>query len=677
MGAAGDGAAGEAGRTRRGSLGRGQPWLMAAVRRNPSRLRRRLASAAGSAAVLAALGVGMPGAAAAAGSGGIPPVAPRVGSNWQGLGYNQDPLHVGGLTWSDDSDAFDLLQKRVTYIRPGMVRIMVNRFWFDPEGTEDHQPVQYNWDTKEMTDVHKILDMYRDLKVPVQVGIWGTTQSPAKEDGQDTGQVYTSDAFADAQAALMKHLIIGKKFTNITRYSGINEPNGYSKTKHYSFDDWQTATRNLLDRLPDDDADPYHLKSRVVGPDMAGAGMSAYEGDLGLQSVTPDNSRTAQWLTWKFPADLKSFTARFYVNRIGVTDWSFWSSADGNTWNRVGTNSPLPKTTSIDNTQYPVTTKGTFPADSQQRYIKLVMPARPAGDTIERAIASFEATPAADGAATFVDPMNDLAKVSGSSTGWTPPRGKDNFWLKSMQTNPILVSGSDVHFYDYEVGLKDDPTLDPSYAERTVKTAVDQAHALHPGAPVIFSETGDQKPDVGQGQDPFVFATEYDQGIRMADLAVQETRAGLDGAAAWCLDGYDNDTKCGMWDHRDNDNDYKLRPWFYTWSLLCRYLPAHSIMYAPAPQDNGTTRELDAKLPNGGWTFVLVNRDKTNSAQFTVTEPTGHLQMNKYVYSPTSQKVDANGFPSTVGSPMDVSADSGFKVTVPANSVVMFTSMAP
>lgn len=652
--------------------------MMAAAMRDLSPSRRNLATAAISTTILAVLGASMPGVATAAGSDGIPPAAPRVGIDWQGLGYNQDPQHVDRIRWDDDHTAFELMKQRVGYISPGIVRINVHRFWFDPEGTEDHQPVVYDWDdndNKQMADLYKILGMYKEMNVPVQLGIWDTTQTPNKTDEPDEEE-YISDAFANAQAALMKHLIIDKAFTNITRYSGINEPNGYSeeKGKHYSFVDWQTATQKLLDRLPHNDQDPYHLRKRVVGPDMAGAGISAYEGDLGLKSVTADNSSTEQWLTWKLPAKPKSFTARFYVNHIGfVPDWSFWSSADGSNWNRVaGTNSPQPKTTSIENVQYPVVTTGAFPADSNQRYIKLVMSIRPQGNTIERAIASFEATPARDGAPAFVDPMNDLSKVSGSSTGWTSPRNKDNFWLKSMQTNPILVSGSDVHFYDYEVGLRDDPTFDPSYAERTVKTAVDQAHALHPGAPVIFSETGYQKPKVGQGDDPFTFATEFDHGVRMADLAVQEARAGLDGAAAWCLDGYDADTKCGMWDQ----HDYKLRPWFYTWSLLCRYLPAHSQMYAPAPQDNGTTRELHAKLPNGGWTFVLVNRDKTNPAQFTVTAPTGHLPMHKYVYSASSQKVDANGFPVPVGRPIDVSADSGFKVSVPANSVVMFTSMA-
>ena len=52
-----------------------------------------------------------------------------VASNWLGLGYNQDPQYSGGKkginAW--DRNAFDLMTLRAGQIRPGLVRIMVNR----------------------------------------------------------------------------------------------------------------------------------------------------------------------------------------------------------------------------------------------------------------------------------------------------------------------------------------------------------------------------------------------------------------------------------------------------------------------------------------------------------------------------------------------------------------------
>ncbi|MET8449068.1 hypothetical protein [Streptomyces sp. NPDC005209] len=114
-----------------------------------------------------------------------------------------------------------------------------------------------------------------------------------------------------------------------------------------------------------------------------------------------------------------------------------------------------------------------------------------------------------------------------------------------------------------------------------------------------------------------------------------------------------------------------LRPWFYTWSLLTRYLPTGSTIHAPV-QPTGV-RVLAAQLPGGGWMFALVNR--TFVAQTVrLSEPTGSITVNTYLYTDgATPSTDANGFPTKVGT-LTANFTSGHALTVGADSVVVFTT---
>jgi hypothetical protein len=266
------------------------------------------------------------------------------------------------------------------------------------------------------------------------------------------------------------------------------------------------------------------------------------------------------------------------------------------------------------------------------------------------------------------DTLDDLTHTqTGLDTGkWTP--GQD-WWLRSARSG--LVSTSDAHFYSQELyGAA------PSYVEPVLAEALSQIRAAAPGAPVLLSETGMKAAEDADGNKDYDFALDAVQPLRMADLAVQEARAGVDGAAAWCLDGYPAGW-CGMWGRGNDDpgtvsaHSTALRPWFYTWSLMSRYLPTGSVIHAPAEPDG--VRVLAARMPGGGWTFVLVNR--TGAAQTVpLTEPTGTITLAKYVYAADSAPAtDGNGFPVPVGR-LTADFTGGHNLTVGANGVAVFTT---
>jgi hypothetical protein len=600
--------------------------------------------------------------------------ASQVASHWLGFGYNQDaqfrtPTKGPQLPWTDA--AFSQMTTRADYIRPGMVRIMVNRSWFNPSGIVDGN--HYTWTSQTMLNVFKVLDYYKSRGVSIQLGIWGVLPS-------SDADPYTAPDTATMQAALVSELVKVHGYTNLVKYNGVNEPNVGTDAKKYKYADWVTATANLRSAF----ATAGLSSSLIGGPDTAEAQISENDGDLGLESIqSMPTAGTTQTIVWNL-AGLKSFAARFYLTDAQATDWSFQVSQAKSTWTTVATSHTTPTQTVSFDTWFRTdfSSVGALPAGTN--YLKLVMPGHA---NVEREVSSLTAT---DTAGTFVDPMNDFSLTTSHTSGWTHPQGSLNndWWLQAAQQRPA-VAGIDTHFYDHEVADADRGVSDPKdYPEGVLANAVGQVRATAPeGTPIILGETGMKAPDNADGGENYGFTSEYEHGVRMADLAVQEARIGLDGAMAWCLDGYDQnltatpkvDVQCGMWDHYGTPGTASsaLRPWFYTWSLLCRYLPAGSVMYAPA--DNlADVRELDVKLPasaGGGWTFVLVNRGAT-SAGVSVTEPTGQVTLNRYTYSATVKPTDANGFPKPVGT-VSTRFDSGHTLNVGPDSVAVFTTMAP
>ncbi len=167
-------------------------------------------------------------------------------------------------------------------------------------------------------------------------------------------------------------------------------------------------------------------------------------------------------------------------------------------------------------------------------------------------------------------------------------------------------------------------------------------------------------------------------GIFMADYAVQAVNAGSWAVIAWMLD--DNSHAgfyWGMW--KNKDKDLELRPWFYPWSLLCRYFPPESSIVRTKITSK-EVRVLAAYCNHEGgsdkrsWSFCLVNRsEKPRTIRLHLTKGS-RFKMKRYVYSEASAKKDANGFPV----PLDYheyDLGAGADVLCERKSVVILTSL--
>ena len=108
---------------------------------------------------------------------------------------------------------------------------------------------------------------------------------------------------------------------------------------------------------------------------------------------------------------------------------------------------------------------------------------------------------------------------------------------------------------------------------------------------------------------PTLNPTTTKYGLLAFDYGIQVARSGQSGALAWSLDGYDYGKDPGMWNIAGNNGGIKLRPWYYSWSLLCRYFPASGTIY-PVNFNSPTLRgvALEQKvLDKSNWTFAFIN----------------------------------------------------------------------
>ena len=194
------------------------------------------------------------------------------------------------------------------------------------------------------------------------------------------------------------------------------------------------------------------------------------------------------------------------------------------------------------------------------------------------------------------------------------------------------------------------------------------------------------------GRDNQIHRTEFSYGVWMADYAIQSIRAGLSGLIAWYMDdamhtggayGEAGLKGWGFWNSLAGskgypEDEFKLRPWFYTWSLLCRLFPAGSQTLMTRDTGDAACRVAAARLPDGkGLSFAIVNESK-RPCQITLKMPGIEGQtLYEYRYFADEQAVDKDGFPVTSAVHPEANLSSGFNVKLQSEGVVFLTTKNP
>lgn len=189
-----------------------------------------------------------------------------------------------------------------------------------------------------------------------------------------------------------------------------------------------------------------------------------------------------------------------------------------------------------------------------------------------------------------------------------------------------------------------------------------------------------------EGSDCNMLVYDYFYGVDMALLAAEVMNAGFSGVAAWMLDdamhtngdsGKPRDLKIwGMWNSKGADlfadpSQEELRPWFYTWSLMCRYFPnGCNVLGIEMPKQLPLLRCV-AATSQGKLSVCLINLG-TEESKLSLKLPQAVNHARLYRYCENDRPVDKQGFP--VPAKTDISGRQ-IKLTLPPLSVMLLTEL--
>lgn len=162
-----------------------------------------------------------------------------------------------------------------------------------------------------------------------------------------------------------------------------------------------------------------------------------------------------------------------------------------------------------------------------------------------------------------------------------------------------------------------------------------------------------------KGSDCNMLCYDYFYGLDMPLLNMEVLNAGYSGMAVWMLDdamhsngdsGKTEDVKIwGMWNILGEEvfgkpEEEEIRPWFYTWSLMCRYFPAGTDILRSSVSSTDKDIYVVAGQYNGKQTVAMVNvGNKDKEIRLLLPQPMENASL--YIYEEENQPKDTDGFP--------------------------------
>jgi hypothetical protein len=176
--------------------------------------------------------------------------------------------------------------------------------------------------------------------------------------------------------------------------------------------------------------------------------------------------------------------------------------------------------------------------------------------------------------------------------------------------------------------------------------------------------------------DSNMFVYDYFYGLDVADALIQAMNVGYEGVVAWDLDdamhtegdlGDKHHLKrWGMWNSLGtelcgNPEDEALRPWFYTWSLLCRFFPSGSHLATVTLPTGCPVRILAGQKGEAFSIALLNNTDKPSQVRLRGCF-LGETECHRYLYQEGHLHTDSDGFPIPVEPSRKVSSKTILEV---------------
>lgn len=214
-----------------------------------------------------------------------------------------------------------------------------------------------------------------------------------------------------------------------------------------------------------------------------------------------------------------------------------------------------------------------------------------------------------------------------------------------------------------EVGLKFVEAQDSLYQQESVRRA-----AARPFASTIDSQ---------------MFVFDYMYGTDMADVVMQTANAGYSGAVAWMLDdamhaagdGGDRLKTWGFWNILGEEyfgaDLEAVRPWYYAWSLLCRYMPAGCDVCASTVEGNTMVKAL--KVTQGGRTMLAVLNPTKGGLRVSVGGTDCLQRCRMYVYAEHRLRLRGECELEPEAEMAELRLADGLELDMPGESLFVFT----
>lgn len=189
-----------------------------------------------------------------------------------------------------------------------------------------------------------------------------------------------------------------------------------------------------------------------------------------------------------------------------------------------------------------------------------------------------------------------------------------------------------------------------------------------------------------EGSDANMLVYDYFYGLDMGLLSMEVMNAGYSGIAAWMLDdamhsngdsGNTEDIKLwGMWNILgeevfNNPSEEEIRPWYYTWSLMCRYFPSGCTILKIESSEEDNLFMAAAEM-DGRYVYAVVNVGAENQ-RVSVRFPSKVTNASLYVYEEDARPVNDHGHPIPVQTGIEIT--ESFEKTIKSQSFLLLTNI--
>jgi len=189
----------------------------------------------------------------------------------------------------------------------------------------------------------------------------------------------------------------------------------------------------------------------------------------------------------------------------------------------------------------------------------------------------------------------------------------------------------------------------------------------------------------------------FQYGVWMTDFAIQSMNAGQAGLTAWDMDDAMHTNgklgpgteitdyiwkEWGFWDSFGEEKGKpeltNMRPWFYAWSLLSKYVPRGSQILKTSDTGIAGLRSTASKITANGkteYTFVIVNESTEKRVLNLFLANVKGIDLNQFNYFETDMPVDSRGFARAKKVLKSANLHKGITVEMPSKGVVILTSL--